>query len=466
MYPRPSKAYRKSLSTMKVFNTATGRKEEFIPVSPGRVGIYACGMTLQSEPHMGHMRTFVSFDTIRRYLMYAGYEVIFVSNFTDIDDKIIEKARERGVDWREIARENEERFRRGAAALNLLSPTHQPRATQHIQEIIELISKLLEKGHAYEAGGTVWFRVRSFASYGKLSGKPVEELVGGARVEPDPSKEDPADFALWKGAKPGEPYWYSPWGKGRPGWHIECSAMSAHYLGQPFDIHGGGSDLIFPHHENEKAQSEAAEGKEFARYWLHCGLLQMGGEKMSKSTGLYFSMDAALSEFDPMALRLYFLKHHYRSPLNFTEEALRDASSAWDNLRGAFALSRSVPEIKEFSPPVASRLKGFSEAMEDDFNTPRALAECFGLASEAKSSSGAEREERLAALALMMSVLGFRVENEGLSELAEDLLSLIVGLRAELRARKEYDLSDRIRENLSRLGITLEDTPGGTVWRR
>jgi len=450
---------------MRLFNTATGKKEEFVPVSPGRVGIYACGMTLQSEPHMGHMRTFVSFDTMRRYLLYAGYEVIFVSNFTDIDDKIIEKARERGIDWREIARENEEKYRRGAGAMNLLAPTYQPRATQHIQEIIELIDKLLEKGHAYQAGGTVWFRVRSFRDYGKLSGKPIDELVSGARVEPDPAKEDPADFALWKGAKPGEPYWHSPWGKGRPGWHIECSAMSAYYLGQPFDIHGGGTDLIFPHHENEKAQSEAAEGKVLANYWLHCGLLQMGGEKMSKSTGLYFSVDAALSEFDPMALRLYFLKHHYRSPLNFTEEALRDASSAWENLRGAFAGMRSVPEIKEFSPPVASRLKAFSEAMEDDFNTPRALAECFGLASEARSSSGAERDERLAALALAMNVLGFRLENDGLSEFAEDLLSLIIELRAELRARKEFALSDRIRERLAGLGITLEDTPEGTVWR-
>ncbi|MGB9589366.1 MAG: cysteine--tRNA ligase [candidate division WOR-3 bacterium] len=449
---------------MKLFNTATGKKEDFVPVNEGRVGIYACGMTLQSEPHMGHMRTFVSFDTARRYLSYKGYQVIFVSNFTDIDDKIIEKARERGIDWREIARENELKYERGARAMNLLLPTHQPRATQHIQEIIELAEKLLIGGHAYETCGNVWFRVRSFRDYGKLSGKPLDELIDGARVEPDPSKEDPADFALWKAAKPGEPYWHSPWGKGRPGWHIECSAMSAHYLGQPFDIHGGGADLIFPHHENEKAQSEAAEGVQFAKYWLHCGLLQIGGEKMSKSTGKYFALDAALADFDPMALRLYFLKHHYRSPLNFTEEALRDASSAWDNLRGAFAGARSIPDIREFSPQVAERIRAFGEAMDDDLNTPRALAECFGLASEAKSSSGAEKGERIAALAMLLSVLGFRIENEGVSALAEDLLSLIIDLRAELRAKKDFVLSDSIRNRLSGLGITLEDTPAGTVW--
>ncbi len=451
---------------MRLFNTATGKKEDFVPVSPGKVGIYACGMTLQSEPHMGHMRTFVSFDAMRRYFLYAGYEVIFVSNFTDIDDKIIEKARERGADWREIARENELRYERGARAMNLLQPTHQPRATQHIQEIIELVEKLIATGHAYETGGNVWFRVRSFRDYGKLSGKPLDELIGGARVEPDPSKEDPADFALWKAAKPGEPYWHSPWGKGRPGWHIECSAMSAHYLGQPFDIHGGGVDLVFPHHENEKAQSEAIGGVQFARYWLHCGLLQIGGEKMSKSTGKYFSLDSALADFDPMALRLYFLKHHYRSPLNFTAEALRDSSSAWETLVGTFAGIRNIPEIKEFSPAVAARIKAFGEAMDDDLNTPRALAECFGLASEAKSSSGAERNERVAALAMLLSVLGFTVENEGVSALAEDLLSLIIDLRAELRAKKDFALSDSIRERLSGLGITLEDTPEGTVWHQ
>ncbi|MEO0158228.1 MAG: cysteine--tRNA ligase [candidate division WOR-3 bacterium] len=450
---------------MKLFNTATGKKEDLVPVNEGRIGIYACGMTLQSEPHMGHMRTFVSFDTIRRYLIFKGYEVTFVTNFTDIDDKIIEKARERGIDWREVARQNEEKYLRGARALNLLSPDHQPRATQHIQEIIELIGKLIQKGHAYEAGGSVWFRVRSFPGYGKLSGKPLDELIRGARVEPDPSKEDPADFALWKAARPGEPYWYSPWGRGRPGWHIECSAMSAHYLGQPFDIHGGGSDLIFPHHENERAQSEAAEGKEFARYWLHCGLLQIGGEKMSKSTGLYFSLDAALADFDPMSLRLYFLKHHYRSPLNFTEEALHDADSAWKNLLGAFVGLKGIPEIREFSHPVAERVRAFQSAMDDDFNTPRALAECFGLASESKSASGAEKDERLAALATLLSVLGFRIEQEGVSALAEELLSLIIELRAELRARKDFQLADSVRERLSLLGITLEDTPKGTVWR-
>ncbi len=451
---------------MKLFNTATNRKEDFLTLNEGKVGIYACGMTLQSEPHMGHMRTFVSFDALRRYLVFKGYEVNFVSNFTDIDDKIIAKAAERGIDWREIARENELKYERGARAFNLLVPTYQPRATQHIQEIIELTEKLIETGHAYEAGGSVWFRVKSFRNYGNLSGKPLDELVRGARVEPDPLKEDPADFALWKAAKPGEPYWYSPWGKGRPGWHIECSAMSTHYLGQPFDIHGGGSDLIFPHHENEKAQSEAVAGVQFARYWLHCGLLQIGGEKMSKSTGRYFSLDAALSEFDPMALRLYFLKHHYRSPLNFTEEALKDAASAWENLIGAFAGLRNIPEIRDFSPPVAARIKAFTEAMDDDLNTPRALAECFGLASEAKSSSGAERNERVAALATLMSVLGFRVENEGVSALAEDLLSLIIDLRAELRAKKDFALADSVRERLSGLGIALEDTPSGTVWRR
>ncbi len=451
---------------MRIYNTLKAKKEEFKPVHPGEVRIYACGMTVQAEPHMGHMRTFVSFDVVRRYFIYKGFKVRFVSNFTDIDDKIIQKSRETGVDWRDIGRKNEKEFWRASRALNVMPPDHVPRATQHIQEIIEMIEAILERGYAYVKEGNVYFRVRKFSGYGKLSGKRIEELREGARVEPDPLKEDPLDFALWKARKPGEPYWHSPWGPGRPGWHIECSAMSTHYLGQPFDIHGGGADLIFPHHENEIAQAEAARGVEFARYWMHGGLLQLGGEKMSKSTGLYFSAREALAEFNPNAIRLYFLQHHYRSPLNYSEEGLRAAERAWEDLVSPLRGLKEVPQVKEFSPEVKERLRAFEEAMDDDFNAPKALAQVFKLSDEAKASGGDALRERQAALALLLRVLGFQPEEEGVGELAEELLQLVIDLRQELRKRREFDLADRVRERLRALGIALEDTPQGTRWRR
>jgi len=451
---------------MKLFNTATGRKEEFKPIQEGVVGIYICGMTVQSEPHMGHFRTFASFDAVRRYFLFSGYRVNFVVNFTDIDDKVIAKAAEQGIDWRDIAARNEERYLRSARALNIIPPDHLTRATQHIQEIVELVAILVEKGFAYESGGNVYFSVKAFPGYGKLSHKNLDELVAGARVDPDPTKRDPADFALWKARKPGEPYWYSPWGLGRPGWHIECSAMSSCYLGQPFDIHGGGEDLIFPHHENEIAQSECAHDKTFANYWMHASLLNLSGEKMSKSTGLYFSMDEALGAAHPMAIRLYFLKHHYRSQVNYLPESLDEASAAWETLSSAFAGVQELPQVESFSPEVEARLAGFRKAMDDDFNTPRALAECFGLASEAGKTSGSQRDERLAGLALLLGVLGFVVEPPDTSGLTDDLMKVLVETRNALREKKEFALADGLRDRLSGLGITLEDNPEGTTWKR
>ena len=294
----------------RIYNTLTRKIEEFKPLKPNHVGIYMCGMTVQDRPHLGHIRTFLVGDTLRRYLEYLGFEVTYVQNFTDIDDKIIKKAQEENIDWRSLGQKYVDKYLKSAEKLNIKPATHYPRATQFIQEIIDIVKTLIQKGFAYEAGGSVYFDVTKFPEYGKLSGKKIEELLEGARIEPDPNKRHPFDFALWKAYKEGEPYWYSPWGKGRPGWHIECSAMSTHFLGQPFDIHAGGQDLIFPHHEDEIAQSEAARGVKFVNYWMHTGSMQIRGEKMSKSTGLFFAIDDILGEYSPQAVRLFILQKH------------------------------------------------------------------------------------------------------------------------------------------------------------
>ncbi|RKZ24516.1 cysteine--tRNA ligase, partial [bacterium] len=301
---------------MVIYNTLTRKKEEFQPVEDGKVKIYFCGMTLQESPHVGHMRAFIFADVMRRYFEYKGYEVTYIQNFTDIDDKVIEKSREEGRDYRVITQEFEREYMEVSDALNIKRPLLFPRATQHIKEIIELIQKLEQKGFAYAVGGDVYFRVRAFKDYGKLSWRNIDELISGARVEVDPKKKDPLDFALWKSAKEGEPCWESPWGKGRPGWHIECSAMSMHYLGETFDIHGGGNDLIFPHHENEIAQSEAATGKTFARYWVHNAMVNIKGDKMSKSLKNFVPVKELLQKYEPDVIRYFLVSSHYRSPID------------------------------------------------------------------------------------------------------------------------------------------------------
>ena len=318
---------------LKVYDTLRARKEEFEPVKSGSVGIYFCGMTVQDRPHIGHMLAFVAGDMIRRHLMFKGYRVTYVQNFTDIDDKIIAKANEEGVDYRVIAERNMKEYFRYADELNIMRADIYPLATQHMEDIISLIKTLEEKGFAYNAGGDVYFRVRQFAPYGRLSKRNVDELVSGARIEIGERKEDPLDFALWKGAKEGEPAWDSPWGRGRPGWHIECSAMSMKYLGQTIDMHGGGQDLIFPHHENEIAQSEAATGKPFIRYWMHNGLLNLRGEKMSKSTGHFFAIEDINREFTGEVIRFYLLSTHFRSGTEFSRERLREAEAGLERIR-------------------------------------------------------------------------------------------------------------------------------------
>ncbi|UCG50640.1 MAG: cysteine--tRNA ligase, partial [Candidatus Latescibacterota bacterium] len=319
--------------SLRVYDTQRAKKLEFQPVHEGKVGVYFCGMTVQDKPHMGHMLAFVAGDMIRRYLEYKGYDVTFIQNFTDIDDKIIDKANEEGVDYTEVAERNIKAYFDAANALHIRPATLYPKATEHIQEIIDLIATLVEKGHAYEAGGDVYFRVRTFDDYGKLSKRKVDDLMAGARIAVGEHKDDPLDFALWKGAKPDEPWWDSPWGRGRPGWHIECSAMSMKYLGETLDFHGGGEDLIFPHHENELAQSEAATGHPFVHFWLHNGLLNLKGEKMSKSTGHFFAMEDVLGEFSGEVVRFYLLSAHFRKPSEYSRERLEEAKRGYERLR-------------------------------------------------------------------------------------------------------------------------------------
>ncbi len=457
---------------LRIYNTLGREKQEFKPVHEGRVGMYFCGMTVQDRPHVGHMRAFITGDIIRRYLEFKGFQVSYLTNFTDIDDKIIARAHRENTDWRMIAERYINEYFQAADLMNIKRATHYPRATVHIQEIIEMVQAIIKNGHGYATpSGSVYFHVPSFPEYGKLSGKRIEDLVAGARVEPDPEKKHPADFALWKAWKEGEPYWYSPWGIGRPGWHIECSAMTTHYLGQPFDIHGGGTDLIFPHHENEIAQAEAAYGKKFVNYWVHNGPVRLKGEKMSKSTGLYFAVLDVLQHYNPNDLRLYLLKTHYRTPIDYSEERLNEAKAAWSNFQSFFdRLTEDLPQPDLNDPTMAMWIGRFEEAMDDDFNTPKALAVAFELLGEAnrKFNQGDGSVPQLAAaLKLMLDVLGFRVETaaKGLEGMVNDILQLIIEVRSELRKKREFDIADRIRDRLGALGVIIEDTPQGTKYR-
>lgn len=452
---------------IKIYNTLTKRKEVFKPIKEGQVGFYMCGMTVQDRPHVGHMRAFLTGDVIRRYLEYKGYKVNYVQNFTDIDDKIIERAKREGVDWRVIAERYIDEYIRNSDKLNIKRADVYPRAALHIQEIIEMVEMLLKRGFAYEAQGSVYYNVSRFADYGKLSGKRIDELIAGARVIPEPGKRNPLDFALWKAKKEGEPYWHSPFGPGRPGWHIECSVMSTHYLGQPFDIHGGGEDLVFPHHENEIAQAEGARGVEFAKYWVHVGFVRLKGEKMSKSTGLFSPIEEVLERYKPDALRLYLLQTHYRSPIDFQEDLLKSAEQALEGFMRLFSLVEPEESLGEDEWLKEYVIK-FEEAMDDDFNTPKALAVIFELLSETNNYLSKGEKERAKAgstlIALLMKVLGFKMEIEKKRDV-EPLLQLLIEVRQKLREEKNYSLADKIRERLGSLGIVLEDTREGTIWR-
>jgi len=463
---------------LKIFNTLSGAKENFVALTPGQVRMYVCGVTVYDSAHIGHARALLTFDVIYRYLKFLGYQVQFVRNFTDIDDKIIKRANDEGVSCDAITHRYIEEFYRDGELLALLRPSVEPRATQHIAEIIELIRRLENKQIAYKIDGDVYYRVASFAGYGKLSGKKVDELEAGARVEVDERKESPLDFALWKSSKPSEPTWQSPWGPGRPGWHIECSAMSTKYLGQPFDIHGGGRDLMFPHHENEIAQSEAAADRQFARYWIHNGLLTVSGEKMSKSLGNFFSIQDIVAQYDAIALRQWFLSSHYRSPMDFSKEGLEEAGKAGDRIYET--IDRVSLAMKEFSQPApdATLIEDFRREMDDDFNTPRALALIFDEVRALNRLFDDRKltgiESRGSALRLMCDTLGLlhegyfdRKKQRFLKRTGMTNLKIeeSIHLRNKARLEKNWQESDRIRDELKRQGILLEDTPGGTLWK-
>lgn len=466
---------------LKIFNTLSGEKEEFVPLKPGEVSMYVCGVTVYDSSHIGHARSLLTFDVIDRYLKFLGYDVRFVRNFTDVDDKIIKKANDEGVSCKTITERYIEEFYRDAEALGLLRPTVEPRATSHIPEIIALIQELEKAELAYRVEGDVFYRVQGFQHYGKLSRKKIDELEAGARVEVDERKKSPLDFALWKSSKPGEPTWQSPWGPGRPGWHIECSAMSTKYLGQPFDIHGGGRDLIFPHHENEIAQSEGAFGYTLARYWIHNGFLNIDQEKMSKSLGNFYTIKEILSRVDPVALRHYFLGSHYRSPLDFSFQGLEEAARSADRIYETIdRVNREAPVGHETVADPAL-LEDFRREMDDDFNTARALALIFdevrsiNRVLDEKRSGGVQA--RAAALKAMGEVLGLlqdlpevffgRQKTRWLQQhaLTHQQIEQSIAARNQARKEKNWEEADRIRQQLQQEGILLEDTPGGTVWK-
>jgi len=443
---------------MKLFDTLSSTLREFKPIEKNKVKMYICGMTVQDVPHAGHLRTFTSFDVLRRYLEYKGYEVIYVQNFTDIDDKIINKSRELNVDWRKLAYKYESEYIKYAKMMNFKDVEFYPKATLHIQEIIEIIQVLINKGFAYISNGNVWFDVEKFERYGKLSKKSLDELISGYRIEPDPSKKKPYDFALWKAYKEGEPYWYSPFSKGRPGWHIECSAMSITHLGKTIDIHGGAEDLIFPHHENEIAQSEAFTGQVFSNFWIHTGFLTIGGEKMSKSTGLFFSAKDLLEHYEPNVIRLFFLKAHYRSPLEFSNELLEDAKNSW------YRIKNFLLEFKEEGKIYNALLNEFELAMDENLNTPKALAIIFEYINLAYKNFDIANDIAFT-IRMILNILGFNLDFEIKNNKLEELINLIVEVRQDLRKQRNFEISDKIRNRLKEMGIILEDTKEGTKWK-
>ena len=457
---------------MQVFNSLGRALQDLETRDAGQVGIYLCGPTVQAAPPIGHGRGQVVFDVLRRYLQWKGLEVTFVSNVTDVNDSIIEQAEARGIDWTEVVAESTEQFITGYQRLGVADPDVRPTVTGHMSEIIELIERLVENGSAYEAEGDVYFRVRSFPDYGKLSGRKIDDLISGARIEPGEHKEDTLDFALWKAAKPGEPSWSSPWGVGRPGWHIECSAMATKYLGEGFDIHGGGVDLIFPHHENEVAQSEAASDSDFCRYWMHNGMINLTGEKMSKSVGNVVGLHEVMDRYHPLVVRFFYLRSHYRKPVDFSDEIMDDASAALDRL---WSFGRRASGDAE---PDADALAAFRAAMEDDLDTAGALAAVFEVvrSGNAALDAGESAAAQLAAYQEMMAVLGLLEPAQDASDLdlsalaeevgAEASIDSILERRLRARSEKDFAVSDRIRDALGELGITLEDTADGTRWHR
>ncbi|MGE5405282.1 MAG: cysteine--tRNA ligase [Candidatus Saccharibacteria bacterium] len=480
---------------IQVYNTQARQKEELQTVEPQKVRMYVCGPTTYNYIHLGNARPLVVFDTVRRYLKYRGYDVTYVQNFTDVDDKIINRANEEGMGATELAQRYIEEYFKDADALNVMRADVHPKVSEHMVEIIDMVSVLIDKGHAYEVDGDVYFRVSSFPSYGKLSGRDLEDMLAGARVEVDERKESPMDFALWKKAKPGEPYWDSPWGQGRPGWHIECSAMSMKYLGGTLDIHGGGADLVFPHHENEVAQSEAYTGQPFVRHWLHNGFITVNKEKMSKSLGNFFIVRDILDKFPSRVVRFYLLATHYRSPLDFDDGKLEDAKRALERLQNCWRLltdaeceandKESTPEETKLLGQIDNIHVGFVEAMDDDFNTALGVSRVFemvrlintSLAEGRLGSKAAIVQVKKTLYSLISDVLGIEIDIEvrvssdsqldatNAISLVEAVINALLQFRVELRNIKDYSTADRVRDLLSSQAIIVEDSKEGSRFR-
>lgn len=479
---------------LRLYNTLTGQKEEFRPLIPGQVGMYVCGVTVYDYCHLGHARANIVFDVVYRYLRYAGYRVTYVRNYTDVDDKIINRANERGISSNELAETFIRAFDEDMAALGLALPTHQPKATEYIPQIIALVERLIARGLAYESAGDVYYSVESFPGYLKLSKRTMEEMQAGARIAPGEQKRNPMDFALWKAAKPGEPSWESPWGPGRPGWHIECSAMSSTLLGDSFDIHGGGRDLIFPHHENEIAQSEGASGQPFVKYWLHNGFVNINQEKMSKSLGNFFTIRDILAKYDAEVVRFFILTAHYRSPIDFSDQQLDEAGQALARCYEALEQAGQVPasagsgavpaELGEAVTRLAELETRFCEAMDDDFNSAQAIGHLFEgvralnrlLAAETPAVQAAIAEGR-ATLLRLGGVLGLfgsapadwlgRQAQRRLAESGLDAAAIeaLIGERQAARKNRNFQRADAIRDELAGKGVLLLDGSGGTSWK-
>lgn len=475
---------------LKIFNSLSRQKELFTPLVKDRVTMYVCGVTVYDLCHIGHARACIVFDLIYRYLQFTGYKVTFVRNFTDVDDKIINKANEEKASCEEISKRYIEAFYEDMNSLGIKTPTHEPKATKHIPEMIDMIKKLIDRGHAYQAGGDVMYSVESFPDYGKLSGKKIDELQSGARVEIDEKKRNPLDFALWKESKPGEPAWESPWGMGRPGWHIECSAMSQKYLGETFDIHGGGKDLIFPHHENEIAQSQGATGKKPINYWIHNGFVDINKEKMSKSLGNFFTIREVTKKYPPEAIRLFLLSNHYRSPIDFSDKNLNEAGIVLHRFYEFLDSINGLIPDNAFEPD-SEIMEKFKSAMDDDFNTALALGhlnellrKLNSIKDQLQSNKGNDADslkkelgKGKQAILTIGEVLGlFFEEPSGFLESFKEKKITALGLnknqieemiadRIEARKNKNWKEADKTREELNQKGIVLEDKPEGTIWK-
>ncbi|MCR1147971.1 cysteine--tRNA ligase [Clostridium botulinum] len=464
---------------MKVYNTLTNKKEEFLTLVPGEVKMYVCGPTVYNFFHIGNARTFVVFDTIRRYLEYRGYKVKFIQNFTDIDDKMIKRANEEGSTVKELGDRFIKEYYKDADDLNIERATKNPRATEFMEEIIKFVSDLIEKGYAYEIDGDVYFSTKKFNSYGKLSGQNLEELQLGARINVDERKKDPMDFAIWKSQKPGEPAWESPWGMGRPGWHIECSCMAYNLLGETIDIHAGGSDLSFPHHENEIAQSEARTGKQFAKYWLHSAFVNVNNQKMSKSLNNFFAAREILEKYDADVLRMFMLSGHYRTQINFSMELLDSTKAALDRLYNSINnLENLLDEVKneelrdeelEYKNELQKYKEKYIEKMDDDFNTADAISVIFDLIRDVNTNVTIESSKEIVKYTLDLirelgSPLGILQESTKAS--LEEEIEKLIEERQKARKEKNWALADKIRDNLKERGIVLEDTPQGVRWKQ